>query len=348
MSDQNLKSLKKLCVNKAFFILSLALFLLSGCTSESVKKISGKTMGTTYSVKIAEKKKLDLESLKLEIDKILVEVNRQMSTYQKDSEISKLNKAPMNINVEISAWFKEVLVYSLNLAEQTDGAYDPTLGPLVNLWGFGPSATRKVPNEAQVAKAKSNSGYDKLTLSRALGKDVVIKKRDGVYVDLSSSAKGFGVDKIAEFLISKGHQNHLVEIGGELRAGGKKFDKDWVVGIEKPAEGKQGVQFAFPLKNMSIATSGDYRNFFKEKGRKYSHTIDKETGKPVVHKLLSVTVLEETCMAADALATALTALGPDKAQNYAYENNLAAYLIYEDSDGKLVEHSSPKFSSLTN
>jgi len=340
---------KRLCVNKAFFIFPILIFsscFLSACSQKSVKTISGKTMGTTYSVKIAEKKSASVKELKAEIDKILVEVNRQMSTYLKDSEISKLNSAPMNTNVEISPWFKEVLIYSLKLAEQTDGAYDPTLGPLVNLWGFGPKGSRRVPNDLQVEKAKSNVGYDKLVISRANEKDVAIKKRDGVYVDLSSSAKGFGVDKVSEFLKTKGYKNHLVEIGGELKASGKKFDKDWIVGVEKPTEGKKAVQFAFPLKNMSIATSGDYRNFFKEGGKSYSHTINIETGRPVEHKLFSVTVLEESCMKADALATALMALGPDKAQNYAYENDLAVFLIFENPEGKLTEHSSPKFSSL--
>jgi thiamine biosynthesis lipoprotein len=348
MLFKDLNFLKKLCVNKAFLILPFVFAALSACSSESVKAISGKTMGTTYSVKIAEKKSLNQKELKKEIDELLVEVNRQMSTYQKDSEISELNKASMNTNVEISPWFKEVLVYSLKLAEQTDGAYDPTLGPLVNLWGFGPEGSRKVPNAAQIKKAQSNIGYDKIVLSKANGKDVAIKKLDGVYVDLSSSAKGFAVDKVSELISKKGFTHHLVEIGGELRASGKKFKKDWILGVEKPTEGKQGVQLAFPLNNMSIATSGDYRNFFKEKGAKYSHTIDKKSGKPVEHKLLSVTVIDKSCMSADALATALTALGPEKAQNYAYENDLAVFLIFENSEGKLTEHSSPKFLSLTN
>lgn len=350
MKNMKLKNFKKLCSHKAFF-LSVLLFsfgFFSACSvKKSVSTISGKTMGTNYSVKIGQAhKKAELKAVKAEIDGLLVEINRQMSTYQKDSEISKLNQASMNTNVEISPWFKEVLLYSLTLAEKTDGVYDPTLGPLVNLWGFGPVGSRKVPNDAQIEKAQTNVGFEKLVLSQALGKDVAIKTRDGVYVDLSSSAKGFAVDKVSELLSKRSWKNHLVEIGGELKSSGAKFGKDWIVGVEKPTESKQSVQFALPLKNMSIATSGDYRNFFKEGGKRYSHTIDKETGRPVENKLFSATVLSESCMEADALATALMALGPKKAQNYAYENELAVFLIYEDSNGALKEHSSPVFLGL--
>lgn len=325
----------------------MGLLFFVGCSSESVKKIQGETMGTTYSVKVASSEKMDLKSLKKEIDDVLLEVNRQMSTYIKDSEISKLNKASMNINVEISPWFHEVLSYSLKLAEQTDGFYDPTLGPLVNLWGFGPTNKRKAPTALQIKRAQENVGFDKVILSKSRDKIFALKKRDKVYIDLSSSAKGFGVDKVSELLKKKGFKGHLVEIGGELRAHGKKFKKDWVVAVEKPSESAKGIQKAFALKNMSIATSGDYRNFFKEGGRKYSHTIDRVTGKPVEHKMFSVSVLEKDCMRADALATALMSLGPKKAQNYAYENDLAVYLIYESKKGKLREHESPKFSTLT-
>jgi thiamine biosynthesis lipoprotein len=216
----------------------------------------------------------------------------------------------------------------------------------VNLWGFGPSNSRKAPAEEQIEKAQENVGFDKVVLSKQQNKFYALKKRGGVYVDLSSSAKGFGVDKVSELLTQKGFVNHLVEIGGELKSNGKKFRKEWMVAVEKPSDSTKGIQKAFALKNMSIATSGDYRNFFKQGGKKYSHTIDKNSGKPVQHKMFSVTVLEKDCMKADALATALMALGPMKAQNYAYENELAAYLIYEDKEGKLREHESPKFSSL--
>ena len=238
-------------------------------------------------------------------------------------------------------------MYSLNLAEQTDGAYDPTIGPLVNLWGFGPDGSKKVPTKTEIADAKNHVGFSKVKIQKSNGEFSVEKETDKVYVDLSSSAKGFGVDKVSELLTQKGIKNHLVEIGGELRAKGKKFKKNWIVGVEKPAESAKAVQIAFALKNMSIATSGDYRNFFKEKGRKYSHTIDQKTGRPVQHKLFSVTVLDQDCIKADALATALMALGPDKAKNFAYENAIPAYLIYEDSTGELTEHQSPVFKELS-
>jgi len=344
MVEKTLNVLERLCVNKAFFVL-LPLLTLS-CTQHKVGVLQGRTMGTTYSVKIGEAHKAsDLKSLKTEIEKVLAEVNRQMSTYIKDSEISKLNQAQAGEKVVISSWFSKVLMHSLNLAEQTDGAYDPTLGPLVNLWGFGPQGNKTVPAPAQIKTAQKDVGHDKISLAKVQDRGVVIKKTSGVYVDLSSSAKGFGVDQISELLIEKGWSNHLAEIGGELKARGKKFKKDWIVGVEKPSDGLKSVQIAFPLKNMSIATSGDYRNFFKSGDKKYSHTIDRLSGRPVSHKLFSVTVLSENCMTADALATALMALGPEKAENFAYENDLAVFLIYESKDGKLVEHSSPRFQT---
>lgn len=300
-------------------------------------ELRGRTMGTTYSVKIAGALPdgLTQEKLQKEIDAVLVEVNRQMSTYIADSEISLLNKAPADKAVAISDWFYNVLQFSLQVARQTDGAYDPTLGPLINLWGFGPDGERKVPDDAAVAETRKYVGFAKVGIAPAKSgqkQGTVTKASQQVYVDLSSSAKGFGVDKVAEHLLDKGMNDFLVEIGGELRAGGTKFGKAWMVAIEKPVEGRRAVMEPLQLGNMSIATSGSYRNFYRSDGKRYSHTIDFRTGRPIAHNLISASVLDPECMKADAYATALMALGAEKAVEFAKKQGLAVYLIYKKDD----------------
>ena len=311
-------------------------FLLSGCFSqERVISFGGATMGTTYSVKISSKEKVSVEPLKAEVDALLVEVNRQMSTYISSSEISKLNQSPKKQKVKISSYFNQVLKYSLQLAEKTGGIFDPTIGPLVNLWGFGPRGKRKVPSEEQIKEVMKYVGYEKVKLAtekKRSGWNMTVshfvqKSHDQVYVDLSSTAKGFGVDVISEYLMKKKLQNHLVEIGGEMKARGLKREKPWRIAIESPDEDSRSIQKVLQLKDLSIATSGNYRNFFKENGQKFSHTIDVVSGRPVKHRMASVSVLSSSCMESDGLATAFMAMGPKKAWDFANKWKVPAYFI---------------------
>ncbi len=326
------------------FVLLISLLIsLSSCFGgKEVFFISGQTMGTTYSIKIASKQ-VDTLSLKLKVEDALREVNRQMSTYIPTSEISRVNSATKDELIEISPWFNKVLTYSLGVAKKTEGFYDPTLGPLINLWGFGPSGHREVPEKEKIEEALAVVGYKRVSIIKEQDKLLVKKELDGVYVDLSSSAKGFGVDVLSELLKKDGYINHLVEIGGELRSSGTKFGVGWKVAIEKPSSGEKSLQMVVPLKDVSIATSGDYRNFFNAGNKKYSHTLDVKTGEPVQHKLVSVSVLDKECMKADALATALMSLGPEKAKKYALDNNLAVYLVFEGEDATLRTFESPRF-----
>ncbi|MGH1468794.1 MAG: FAD:protein FMN transferase [Bdellovibrionales bacterium] len=326
-------------------LISLLISLSSCFGGKEVFFVSGQTMGTTYSIKIASKQ-VDTLSLKLKVEDTLREVNRQMSTYIPTSEISRVNSATKDELIEISPWFKKVLTYSLDLAEKTGGFYDPTLGPLINLWGFGPKGRREVPEKEKIKEALAVVGYKRLSVVKEQDKILVKKELDGVYVDLSSSAKGFGVDMLSELLVKEGYLNHLVEIGGELRSSGTKFNSGWKVAVEKPSSGEKNLQMVVPLKDISIATSGDYRNFFNAGNKKYSHTLDVKTGEPVQHKLVSVSVLDKECMKADALATALMSLGPEKAKKYALDNNLAVYLVFEGADAKLQTFESPSFNRL--
>jgi thiamine biosynthesis lipoprotein len=230
------------------------------------------------------------------------------------------------------------------VAKLTKGAYDPTVGPLVNLWGFGPTERNEFPSDEEINRVKSYVGFEKLKFQNGGSNWLVKKLEPKLYVDLSSSAKGYAVDKLSELLIAEGLVNFLVEVGGEIRAQGKKFEKDWIVAIEKPDPDQRAIYTSFPLKNMSIATSGSYRNFFTSGMKTYSHAIDASTGRPVEHKMLSVTVLNESCMKADAFATALMVLGPEKAKDFAEENDLAVYFIY-DQGGSPENPKTSTFSS---
>ena len=326
------------------FFLSLSLVSHHGQAS-TVSAISGSTMGTTYSVKYwLAGEKPDEGSWKEDVDALLRDVNQQMSTYIKTSDISQFNRLPAGKGKVVGLEFATVVQHALSLAKDTDGIFDPTVGPLVNLWGFGPAGRpEKTPSQLEVAEALKLVGYKKVSLDRTTR--TLSKTVSGVYLDLSSVAKGFGVDAIHNLLWDKGVRNMLVEIGGELRASGAKPGGEaWTVGIERPGVGRV-VQRVLPLRNLSIATSGNYRNFYRDaKGQSFVHTINPKTGKGAKHRLASVTVLADSCMEADGLATALMAMGPELAWKYAKERKVQAVFIEADGAGKFSVRETPAFA----
>jgi thiamine biosynthesis lipoprotein len=305
----------------------LSALLLYSCNKKPrLSELGGNTMGTTYSVKYINKKDNDSSDIHKGIEDLLLEVNRQMSTYIEDSDISKFNKLSKGEWFKLHAWFFEVLSHSLELAELTEGVYDPTIGPLVNLWGFGPTGKRKVPSHKMLAEVKKRVGYKLIKLNRE--KRRIKKIKDGVYLDLSASAKGFGVDIISQYLEDKGINNYMVEIGGELRTKGSKGLNSWKIGIERPNKDRSSSQLILNLNLAAVATSGTYRNFFTENHKKYSHTLDYKTGRPIDHGLISVSVIHsKSCMKSDAWATALMALGQKKGLELAEKQQVAAYFI---------------------
>ena len=331
-----------------FILLPVICFLsLSSCQSERPRQIhefTGLTMGTTYSVMInAGALPLSRQRLQEQFDTILNRVNREMSTYLPESELSRINDTDSTGQLSVSTSLMHVLQAARELSRSTRGAFDVTVGPLVNLWGFGPQQEFTVPEVEQIKSALHLVGYEQLRLDPVAS--TLKKSNGGMLIDLSAIAKGYGVDEIAGYLDLVQLDNYLVEIGGEIRARGVNGKNlPWRIGIEQPVAGQRGVRKIIKLENIAMATSGDYRNYFEHEGTRYSHTIDPRSGRPVTHGLASVTVLHPSTMLADAWATGLLVLGPEQGYELASKKNLAAYFIIH-ADGDLKEKSTPEFNS---
>jgi len=322
-------------------LLSLALLAACGQPPAQVHSTSGATMGTTWSVQIVAAPDSSVAGLREDIQAALETVNSQMSTYREDSHLSRFNRAAPGESITLPAEFRAVLMEAMNLAEQTDGVYDPTIGPLVNLWGFGPDGPRTTPPSAdEIQAARDRVGWRQL----ALDPDThALTQAGNVYLDLSSIAKGYAVDLIAERLDNRGIQAYLVDIGGDMRAKGKKPDgQGWRIGIERPMAGEQAVHTIIEPGDMAVLTSGSYRNHFRDGDKEYSHTIDPRTGKPIPRELVSVTVVHGNAKQADGLATAITALGAEAGYRFAREHDLAVLLLIRDN-GTLRERMTPGF-----
>ncbi|WP_428980174.1 FAD:protein FMN transferase [Catenovulum adriaticum] len=320
--------------NKIWLALIALAFFVS-CTKQNefeTLALQGRTMGTTYHVTLVGKSnQIDKTQLQADIDAILVDVNNKMSTYQSDSELSLFNQNTSTDAVALSAETAKVISKAIDIGMQTHGALDVTVGPLVNLWGFGPDGRpNKVPSDSKVESIKTHIGLDKLTYDQGH----LTKSDPKVYVDLSAIAKGFGVDQVADHLESVGVADYLVEIGGEMRLKGQKLNgENWRIAIEKPESFDRAVQQVIEPGDNALATSGDYRNYFEQDGVRFSHTIDPTTFKPINHKLVSVSVITSTCMEADGLATALNVMGPEKAFDFAKMHDLAVYLVVKSDTG---------------
>ncbi|WP_191135344.1 FAD:protein FMN transferase [Pasteurella canis] len=321
-------------------LVAFSTLLLVACEkSPEMVTLTGKTMGTTYSVKYVDNGQFQIksEAMHAGIESVLRDVNNKMSTYIASSELSMFNQyTQIDTPIEISADLATVLAESIRLNKVTDGALDVTIGPIVNLWGFGPEK-RTTPEsmEEQLEKRRAWVGIEKLVLTQEGEKFFLQKAVPQLYIDLSSIAKGFGVDKVAAYVSSQGADNYLVEIGGEIRAKGKNLEgKNWQIAIEKPSfDGSRAVSQIIGLKNLAMATSGNYRNYFEENGRRFSHEIDPKTGYPIDHRLASITVLADSTMTADGLSTGLYVLGEEKALEVAEKYNLLVYLITKTEKG---------------
>ncbi|MFP6775644.1 MAG: FAD:protein FMN transferase [PS1 clade bacterium] len=306
-------------------ILSLCLiFLLTSCSNDAtLRQIDGKTMGTTYSVKVVSGS--ELRVTKEEIDERLKEINKVFSNWDPYSELSLLDSEPVNEWVQASDELIFVLNESKKIMHKTAGAFDPGIGRVIDVWGFGPRRVYEMPDRNEIEDAVRLSSLTNLVIG-----NTKIKKTVDIHINLSAIAKGYAVDEIAELLKRKGITDFLVEIGGEVVALGKNIEQQWTVGIEMPNS-----ESAIPitLNNKAIATSGNYRNFFIWEGEKYNHIIEPGTGLPVRSDLASVSVIHPQTMIADAYATAMMVMGSERSIVLAKQLDLSIILILNGDQG---------------
>ncbi len=344
---KNMKSMKSINIFCLMWLPLLVIACTTGSDTENTVQLQGQTMGTTWHVTIVQAEHsntpLDTDSTSLQqlIETELQIINQQFSTYINNSEISLFNASkstqPFNVSKEVA----HVITAAQMISKESQGAFDISVAPLVELWGFGSQSndnaggvvsTLQKPSRSAILKVIKNSGYQHLKVQE--NPSQIIKNIPNLRIDLSAIAKGYGVDQLAELMEAQGFNNYLVDIGGEIKVKGHNSrGKLWHIAIEKPVSNAQIVQQIIKLKDISVATSGDYHNYFEENGVKYSHTIDPKTGSPVTHNLVSVTVLHESAMMADGLATAILVLGEQKGLIFANQKGLQVYMIVRASDG---------------
>jgi thiamine biosynthesis lipoprotein len=319
---------------------------MGACGLKKEVKLTGKTMGTTYHVTVVGSYFKNLSDLKEGIDKRLEQINQSMSTYRKDSEISRFNAIQdSNADFHPSTDFMAVLGVARDVHRLTKGAWDGTVDPLVNLWGFGRKGRfDRVPPQSEIDEHLANVDFGVIEFRE----DGTLRKQNqALTLDLASIAKGYGVDCIADFLRGEEFENFLVEIGGEVYASGiRKDGKKWRVGINRPSReaGFDEVYRVVAIRDRGFATSGDYRNFFEFDGQYYSHIIDPRTGWPVHNGVVSVTVIASTCTFADGLATALMVMGTEAGLELVEKlNQVESLIVVRGPDGTLHDHPSSGF-----
>ncbi len=325
--------------------LSIVVLLIAGTGLKKEVTLSGRTMGTTYHIKIITTYFENLTSLKNRINTRLDEINKSMSTFMKESDISKFNESPSNTRIQVSDDFIQVVKTAKKLYAQTQGAWDGTVGPLVNLWGFGNQEQKsRIPLKGNIKKELEKVGFDQVKI---LENRYLLKKNIAVSLDFGSIAKGYGVDQVAQLIKSNDLENFLVEIGGEVYASGKRKDgKNWRVGINTPRKDSflNQVHKVVNLHNKAMATSGDYRNFIEIDGKIYSHVIDPRTGYPVSNQVVSVSIVSDSCTYADGLATAVMVMGKTKGLELVNQmDNTECLIIIMEKNGTLTNYYSNGF-----
>lgn len=299
------------------------------------QEISGRTFGTYYDVKIRteHKNRLLLQKIKNELEQI----NAEMSVFEPGSEINNINDAAAEQPIDLSDNMSDVMRSAREVYRLTDGSFDPTVGQLVDLWGFGAGRHADIPTDELIKETLKNVGFNKLSFSNNY--KTLQKNSRSLMLNLSAIAKGYAVDRIAALLKQEGYQNFVIDIGGEIYASGEKSDtnKGWNIGIAVPKldNGPEQNAAVIRLHNMAVATSGDYRNYYYKDNKRYSHTISPQTGYPVEHNLASATVFDTTCMRADALATAFMAMGEKKGLNFADKNKIAVIFFIRNENNEV-------------
>ena len=328
------------------------------CKQQAVT-IQGSALGTTFNIALYPNASVSIDELQEKVQAILKESDRYFSTYRDDSEISRFNQHKSNQPFEVSQDLYNLVKTSLSYAVITEGGLDITTHSLSLLWGFGPNKKIEfnAPEQGEIEKVLGYTGYWNITVLNKNNKYYLQKKNENTQIDLSAVAKGNVVDVISEMLEESGVVSYMVELGGEIRIGQpipgdsrEAKNKLWTIGIERPDNKDRAVQNTVLLQSISVATSGDYRNFNVEKNKKgskkYTHILDARSGRPVANKIRSVTVLAEKCKLADAMATEIFVMGKKKGIRYIQRKKLAAYIIYEE-DNKMQEYTSAEFAKIT-
>lgn len=321
------------------------LFLISCGSDISEKVVSGEALGTTYNIIYFSEKEFPVEE---GLDSVFEAINRSMSTYREGSDISRINRGESDIKVD--SMFREVFSLSQKVYKESDGYFDPTVGDLVNMYGFGPEKGLVLIDSTTVDSLMEYVGLNKIQISEA---GQVVKVSPQIYLDFNAIAKGYTVDVIGTYLEQNGVKNYLVELGGELLAAGENLSKGapWTVGIDDPRQeaGSRKLKAAIALKDRAMATSGNYRKFRTDSltGKKYVHTINPLTGYPEESNLLSATVLAETCALADAYATTFMAMGLHRSMSLLEElEQVDVYLVFSEPDGSISEYTTKGFEEV--
>ncbi len=324
--------------------------LLSACGPASQEKpavvISGKTMGTYYRVSMVGLDKSREPALRQQIEAQLQEDDRQLSTYKSDSVLSRFNQYQGTDPQPISSGMADAIITALRIGHKTDNEMDITVGPLVNLWGFGPTKEPvKMPTQQQIDAARAEIGLQHIKVIQQVDGDYLQKDQPNMYIDLSTVGEGYATDHLARLVEANGISDYLVSVGGAVVSRGRNPEgKPWQVAIQKPTDKEDAVEAIVDLQGMGISTSGSYRNYYELDGKRLSHIIDPATGRPITHKLVSATVIASTALEADGWDTGLMVLGTQRALALAEKQHLAVYLITKEPDGFKVSMT-PQFKA---
>ncbi len=328
--------------------------LLTGCDNASTPVapkaaatvLEGKTMGTFWRVSVVGVDKTQAEELRQKVQNLLDGDDQLLSTWKNDSALMRFNHSNSLTSWPVSEAMADIVTESLRIGYKTQGAMDITVGPLVNLWGFGPDKQPvKTPTQAQIDAAKARTGLAFLSVINRSGRQYLQKSIPDLFVDLSTVGEGYAADHLARLMTEEGISRYLVSVGGALVSRGMNADgQPWRVAIQKPTDRENAVQAIVDINGHGISTSGSYRNYYELDGQRISHVIDPQTGRPITHKLVSVTVIAPTALEADGWDTGLMVLGPQKAQQVVREQGLAVYMIMKEGDG-FTTWMSPQFEA---
>ena len=321
----------------------VAVALVRNARTPRIYAFDGRTMGSTWSARVVGPADLDTAATRAAIEGKLAELDDALSNYRETAELYRFNHAPVGEPFAISTHLANVIRFGLELNRDSDGAFDPTVKPLVDLWGFGAAPPRtSLPRDDEIAAARARLGSAALIFA---ADGTALTRAADVNVDVDAIGPGYAADVVAALLTARKLPDHLVEIGGEVHVDGRRPDGSaWRVGIELPERARTGFQAVVALAAGGLSTSGDYRDYFEIDGKRYSHTLDPSTGRPVEHALTSVTVIADDTLEADGYATAVMVMGPERGMAWADAHGLPVYMLVRQADGTTAVKCNDRFA----